>query len=444
MSNSRATTESAKPADEKRRRLDSSAVVTAERQTDISYYPSCCAVKDEANHILHYVGFSTDDDAYDSLNDEGATIRILCRAIQNLSRPIKLISKDLVFKLGYFPCYHKVFEFEQLTTESMDRCISISHRWTDEMNHFNSCDVEWLQENWSNIKDVDKLPQPVLFFYDFTSLPQKLNKSSLDREDRLTFKAGLELIDHLFSRRSIIIPTYGYLFRYWCYVEFFIMEYHQSKLTGVPFVDVLPRDLAIIDMALRIMHKAIVRPDQQELKIEIQGLIQWKVCSLGEKTAQDIRGAIVGMLKMTPGTKKTVLGIFLRHRQNIVNMIRSRLRQCSLTVREDEAYLQTVLAHYLDHAPVSFDELQGTEYVEWDGKAADEKLVERFPLAQSPATPTGDRDQVGDQKKAGKFSLKSDANDEADSLREAIRLSEEEDENENLKKAIELSLKSDA
>jgi hypothetical protein len=442
MSNSRATTECAKPADEKRRRLDSSAVVTAERQTDISYYPSGCTIEDDGNHKMHYVGLSYED--YDSLNNEGARIRILCMAIQNLSRPIKLIRKDLVFKLGYFPCYHEVFEFEPLTTESMDRCISISHRWTDEMNRFNSCDVKWLKENWSNVHNVDKLPQPVLFFYDFTSLPQKLNKSSLDREDKLTFKAGLELIDHLFSRRSIVIPTYGYLFRYWCYVEFFIMEYHQRRLTGVPFVDVLPQDLSIIDTALVVMHKAIVRPDQPEIVGEILKMVQWKVCSLGEKTAQDIRGAIVGMLEMTPGTKKTVLGTFLRHRQDIVNMIRSRLRQCSLTVREDEAYLQTVLAHYLDHAPVSFDELHGTEFVEWDDKAAGEKLVERFLLARSAVTTAGDHDQVGDQKEAGKFSLKSDANDEADSLRDAIRLSEEEDENENLKKAIEMSLKSDA
>lgn len=387
---------------------------------------------------MHHVGFSFGD--YASLDDEGATIRVLCLAIQNLSRPIKLIRKDLVFKLGYFPCYHDVFEFEPLTTESMDRCISISHRWTDEMNQFNSCDVKWLQENWSNIKDVDKVPQRVLFFYDFTSLPQKLNKSSLDREDRLTFKAGLELLDHLFSRRSIVIPTYGYLFRYWCYVEFFIMEYHQSKLTGVPFVDVLPQDLALIDLALRIMHRAIIRPDQPELAREIIRLVTRKVCSLGEKTALDIRSSIAATLDMTPGTKKTVLAALLRYRQDIVNMIRSRLQQCSLTVSEDEAYLQTVLAHYLDRAPVSFEELQGTEFVQWDGKAAGEKLVERYLLTQIAATTAGDRDQVG----AAKFSLKSDENDEAESLREAIRLSEEEDENESLKKAIEMSLKSDA
>jgi len=313
-----------------------------------------------------------------NLSEAEARLRAICFSLSNLIKPIKLISFCTVKRMGRFPRYDEEFDFVELTHENVNTCVAISHRWTDVENSRSDRDVSWLKENWEKIDKDGENPDP-LFFYDFSSLPQRAGRESLDPDETLTFRAGLELIDHMFSCRAVVIPTKGYLFRYWCYVEFFIIEYNESNLSGVPFIDPVPGDLKILDTALDAIRKAIVRPSASELQLLVL-LTAAKVSTLvtlGSETMKNFCACIMGLTTMDNPTRQAVLREFVHERDKLADMIRSRLRQCSITREEDKPYLQNLLARYLERKPPVESGLTGSyEYTEWDNDAALTRFTE--------------------------------------------------------------------
>lgn len=339
---------------------------------------------------------------YSRLEDGNASLRALCYCLSNLSKPIKLVRPKDVFQHGRFPRYDECdesnFGFTKLDAESFSNCIAISHRWTDKENSLNNLDVEWLKKNWHQFEK--NKTENALFFYDYTSLPQKKKDGAeRDVEEQITFKAGLELIDHVFSHRAIVIPTKGYLFRYWCYVEFFVASYHGCLLSGIPFLDPLPRDLNIMDSAIQVTHKAIVKS-----KLEFQDLFEIAnlvptlggLLSLGEKSTSDLVGCVAGLIVMKrdgkEGTMKVILRRMVEMRSQIANMVRSRMRQCSLTVADDKAYLDTILSSYIDAPRVEMHGLN-ERYEQWDVGEAAESLkdsIQSYAAALMEASTSGD------------------------------------------------------
>lgn len=313
---------------------------------------------------------------YSELEDGTPSLQALCYSLSNLSFPIKLVRPEDIFRYGRFPRYDECVDFIVLDDSSFSRCIAISHRWTNEANSLNHLDVQWLERNWSRLGK--EISDPLLF-YDYTSLPQKRTPEiKREKEEEITFKAGLELIDHLFSHRAIVIPTKGYLFRYWCFVEFFVASYHSSVLIDVPFVDPIAQDLSTLDKAVQVTHKAIIKLKREPIE-ELEAILIVKECagilSLGPKTTSDLVGCLSGLKEMKQNGKVGTMKVFLRElinmRSSIANMVQARVRQCSLTVMDDKVYLDTILSQYIDRPMPSTGELElGVTYEDWDTEAA--------------------------------------------------------------------------
>lgn len=319
---------------------------------------------------------------YSDLQDGSPSLQTLCYSLSNLTHPIKLVRPEDIFLKGGFPRYDECDNFTVLDDSSFSRCIAISHRWTNETNSLNHLDVRWLRENWNRVSmDVS---EPLLF-YDFTSLPQKKTAEiKREKEEWITFKAGLELIDHLFSHRAIVVPTKGYLFRYWCFVEFFVAAYNDSLLIDVPFVDPLAQDLRTLDKIVHVTHKAIIKSKLEPVE-ELEMILMVKesagLLSLGPKTTSDIVGCLAGLQELKRNGKLGTMKVFLRElivmRGTVANMVRARVRQCSLTVQDDQAYLDTILSQYIDRPMPHTGEMElEAKFEDWDAAAAASGLTD--------------------------------------------------------------------
>lgn len=167
----------------------------------------------------------------------------------------------------------------------------------------------------------------------------------------------------------------------------FLASYHNCLLSGVPFVDPLPRDLQILDCAMKVTHKMIVKANldaRERFEVGAVVIACAGLLSLGSKTTSDLVGAIAGLVVMKQegkfGTMKVVYREIVSMRHQVANLIRSRVRQCSLTVADDKAYLDTILASYIDKPAMDL----GTErYEDWDGDDGATRLLESVASDQS-------------------------------------------------------------
>lgn len=286
-----------------------------------------------------------------------AKFAAVCRPLDNLSLPIKLIPIAVVISLGRFPRYDEDFEFIPLTSEVTKRCCAVSHRWTDQTNSRSDLDVVWLENHFSKIELDNIDTESVLLFYDFTSLPQTSDGNERTMDEKLTFKAGLELIDYLFATRSLIIPSKGYLFRYWCYVEFFITEFNNSHVMGNPFTDSLPRELGWMDHVLFHIQEVIKHPEwKYDYVVDCKRVMS--MCFMKRKDRSTVALRLGKISSYTESFKIEIYKYVVGLREQLADVIRSRLRQCSITEESDKLYLNNLIGSYIDK---NFDNVGGVD-----------------------------------------------------------------------------------
>jgi len=188
--------------------------------------------------------------------------------LDNLKLPIKVYNKDQLLE----KCeeYENMDSYFRLTSSNYTNCVAISHQWESKSKPYND-----------DLKLIE-LSDNVLYFYDFSSIPQK--HETIDQKQ--CFKAGLEILNALFSMKPIMIIRPNYFYRYWCYYEYVV-----CMLFGVPkFYPALPNDHFddvilfhklnnIMDQYIKIVIIAMkqVKFDSDDVKINKENIVKLKM-----------------------------------------------------------------------------------------------------------------------------------------------------------------------
>lgn len=293
-----------------------------------------------------------------------ALLNALTDSLGNLSRPIKLYPPGLILNRGTFPKYSdEDVDFTALTQETWHRCIAVSHRWTNESNSRSDLDVKWLQDHWDKFNLTEAETAECLLFYDYSSLPQRDGNGIFPHaEDGLTFKAGLEMIDHIFSRKSIIIPTQGYNYRFWCYTELFICLYNSSRVSPLPFTESAPEDLKIVDRMIDFLTKEAngilqSHANHNQLKRQL-AMYARSIATLGWQDKYILTQHFARDEALDGSSRRVFLHHVLEFRRVIVNVIEARLRQCTIKHKSDQPFLESLVKRYLEKALPTVDVIQ--------------------------------------------------------------------------------------
>jgi hypothetical protein len=140
----------------------------------------------------------------------GHMINAKLTMIGSLKKPIKIFSKEQI-RVNGFKIYEDSKDFIRLNQENYKQVLAISHKWKGP-DQVDPDDVK-------HILDL-KLPEDILYFYDYSSLPQIKAK---DINDITSFKAGLSILNLLFSNNGYAIVTDDYYFRWWCFFELVVI-----------------------------------------------------------------------------------------------------------------------------------------------------------------------------------------------------------------------------